>query len=102
MDREFARSGAEYIKALRKQLDARGHHSTHIIAGDVHSWAPATAMLADAELAAAVHVVCRHYPSTNSDPNAKKTGTRFGKLDFFVCFVLLLLLLLLLFFMCLA
>eukprot|EP00035_Acanthoeca_spectabilis_P015477 m.307892 g.307892 ORF g.307892 m.307892 type:complete len:537 (-) comp16369_c0_seq6:6215-7825(-) len=74
MDKQFASSGAAYIKSLRKVLDGRGFQSTRIVAGDVHSWAPATAMLTDPDLAKTVDVVCRHYPSTLSDLDAKKTG----------------------------
>ena len=63
-----------YLKLLRKVLDARGFASTKIIAGDVHSWAPSTEVLKDPELAKVVDILCRHYPSTKSDPAAVQSG----------------------------
>jgi galactosylceramidase len=73
-DDQFAEAGIAYIKGLRKTLDSRGLHRTRIIGGDVHSWAPEDQLSTDPDLAAAMDVLCRHYPSTKSDPAAKKTG----------------------------
>ena len=57
MDDNFKAGGVAYIKLLRRVLDARGFGRVRIIAGDVHSWAPSSEVLADAELSAAVAVI---------------------------------------------
>ena len=77
-DDQFAESGMYYLKALRKELDGRGFHSTKLVAGDVHSWIdPLCGVLVnktDPELDAAVAVIGKHYPSTVSGNAAKLTG----------------------------
>ena len=56
---------------LRSALDAAGFTRTQIVAGDVHSWAPAKTMLQDADLAKVVKVLGRHYPGSSNDPDSQ-------------------------------
>jgi galactosylceramidase len=75
-----------WTKLLRHTLDARGLQRVRIIAADhtgANPWEPAKDMLADKDLAAAVHAIGAHYsgmphknaPATyDSTPEAKKTG----------------------------
>jgi galactosylceramidase len=74
MDDQFKEGGVAYLKLLRTVLDARGYTEVKIIAGDVHSWAPSAEVLTDSALAKVVDILCRHYPSTKSDPAADQTG----------------------------
>lgn len=73
-DDQFASGGVEYLKILRQTLDKAGFKSTKLVAGDVHSWDPAAKMLTDPELMNIVDVVARHYPDSQSDPDARATG----------------------------
>eukprot|EP00966_Prymnesium_polylepis_P018539 426737-Prymnesium_polylepis.1 len=63
-----------YVKLLRKRLDAAGHHATRLVAGDVHTWDPASKIAGDAALRGALYALCRHYPSTLSDADADASG----------------------------
>ena len=74
MDSAFAASGVAYIKLLRQRLDAAGHTTTRLVGGDVHSWDPASKIGADPVLRSSLYALCRHYPSTQSDPDADATG----------------------------
>ncbi|XP_065845893.1 galactocerebrosidase-like [Oscarella lobularis] len=62
-----------YIKTLRASLDANGLQKTRIVAHD-GGWDIAGDILKDADLAKAVDVIGTHYPGTNSNSDAVKTG----------------------------
>jgi galactosylceramidase len=61
-----------YLKALRKTLDDAGFPNTKIVAPD-SSWDIAKDILADPDLAAAVHTIGAHYPGTHSSSQAEQT-----------------------------
>ena len=67
-----------WIKLLRKTLDTEGLPQVKIIAADECDgrvmWNIAGEVLADRELAAAIHAVGAHYPGTHSTPEGLKTG----------------------------
>ena len=65
-------------QVLRKALDSSGHRDTKIIAGDVHSWAPAAAMLTDKALADSVAILARHYPGSHNDADSQRVFETHG------------------------
>jgi galactosylceramidase len=70
-ERKFS---AEYIKALRAQLDAAGLQTTDIVAADSGWDDVSQAILHDVKLAQVVDVVNAHYPGKASTPAALRTG----------------------------
>ena len=63
----------EYLKTLRATLDAAGATDTMLAAPD-SNWDIAKDILADPDLAKAVHAIGCHYPGTHSTPEAVATG----------------------------
>ena len=61
-----------YLKLLRETLDAAGATETMIVAPDA-GWDIAKDILADPDLAKAVHAIGCHYPGTHSSPEAEQT-----------------------------
>lgn len=70
----FGFFGNNYVKTLRKVLDANGLHSTKVVAGDLHSWNPAAAFAWDAGVRESVAVLGKHYPGSLSDKDAVAAG----------------------------
>jgi len=67
----------DYIKRLRRTLDARGLEGVAIVAADeVRTWTVADRMSEDPELRGAVSVVGTHYPGYESTPVARGLGKR--------------------------
>jgi galactosylceramidase len=67
----------DWIKLLRRTLDAKGLSSVKIVAADIaskHRWEIARDLLEDAELAKAVHAIGAHYPDFQSTPESLRTG----------------------------
>lgn len=67
----------DWIKLLRKTLDAKGLSSVKIVAADIaskHRWEIAQDLLEDPELAKAVHAIGAHYPQYKSTGEAIRTG----------------------------
>ncbi len=61
----------EWIKLLRRTLDANGLESVKIVAPDEFSWDFVKEMQADPQLAASIHAVGIHYPGTKSSKEAQ-------------------------------
>ena len=78
LDAPFASHGISYLKTLRRVLDSRGLRHTKLVGGDVHSWVDGLcdALIGgeDPALRAAVAVIGKHYPSTQSTAKAVATG----------------------------
>ena len=74
MDNAFAADGVAYLKLLRRRLNVAGHKAVKLVAGDVHTWDPASKVATDAELRSSLYALCRHYPSTLSDRDADESG----------------------------
>jgi galactosylceramidase len=70
----------DYLKELRRQLDARNLSQTGIIADDGHSAGNlATAMQKDPELMESVAAFGMHYPRMTSPPSAAAVAAKTGK-----------------------
>ena len=70
----------DYLKELRRQLDAKGFEKTGIIADDGKAaGALATAMQADSELMSAVSAFGMHYPGMVSPAPARQVSNDTGK-----------------------
>ena len=67
-----------WIKLLRKTLDAGGLRQVQIVAADeeVGAMKIADDMAGDAELAGAIQVVCTHYPKFKTTQRARDSGKR--------------------------
>ena len=78
LDKPFAEFGIGYLKTLRATLDQREMQHTKLVGGDVHSWVDSMCDVlnnkTDPELTAAVSVIGKHYPSTQSTAKAQQTG----------------------------
>eukprot|EP01079_Euglenida_sp_SAG-EU17-18_P004180 gene4180-103_t len=73
-DHFFDSVGPQYMKTLRRALDARGFAATAILGGDVHSWSVCGMLQGDQQLASAVAVVGKHYPGTSTDSKCHGLG----------------------------
>lgn len=65
-----------YIKTLRKALDNASLQHVQIVAADGSFSGISNDVLKDSELSKAVSILGAHYPGTNSDENARKTGKK--------------------------
>ena len=65
---------ANFVKELRKELDAAGFASTKLVCGDqLHTFFCAASVNTDPALAAAIYALGSHHPLAD-DPEADRTG----------------------------